>query len=124
MMRMRMGSAAPFSGKSGRSSPQTFRRAGIPFQPRFEMALHVRPLMGEDAVHMHVAGAAVPARHVVSDDAVPLCAERFDRLLRRKIEIVRAQTHDRAAERFEGVTKQHQLATGVDVSLLMALRVP
>src|SRR2546428_2097373 len=73
------------------------------FQAHFQMALHVRPFRGEHAVHHGVAHRAVAPRPVVANDAVLLRAERLDRALRGEIEVVGAQAHDPAFQRFEPV---------------------
>src|SRR3954467_1343916 len=88
------------------------------------MALDVRPLGGEHAVHHRVAHRAVAARGMVAPNALPLRAERFDRLLRSEVEVVGAKAHDLAAEMVESVREEEQLADRVDVTLLPALRVP
>ena len=88
------------------------------------MTAHVRPLLREDAVHHDVTRAAVPARAEVPDDAVPFGAQRFDGTLRSKVETVGAQSHHLAAKRVERMLEQQQLARGVDVRALPALRVP
>src|SRR6478752_2810931 len=96
----------------------------ISFQPEFEMLSDRRPFVAQHAVHDGVADAAVAARPVVADDAVLLRAERLDRLLRAEVEVVGAQAHHLAAELLEGVGEEQQLARGVDVRPLAALRVP
>src|SRR6266704_4943939 len=60
----------------------------------------------------------------LSDLAVPFRAQRLDRALRAKIEIVGPQAHHRASQRVEGVAEQQELAGRVDVRALAALRVP
>src|SRR2546421_12809971 len=60
----------------------------------------------------------------MAQNAVLLRAERFDRALRVEVEVVRAQADHLAVERVERVAEQQQLARGVDVALLPALRVP
>src|SRR6185437_1625843 len=99
-------------------------RGGMPVQPKFEMALHVRPFGENDAVHVRVAHCAVPAGLVVADHSVFFGAKRFDCLLRPEIEIIGAQTDDLTAERLERVLEKHELAHGVHVGSLAALRVP
>src|ERR1700748_3109490 len=96
----------------------------MPRQSHLEMTPHVRPLTGEDAVHHRIAHGAVLSGGVVTDDAISLRAETFYRSLRPEIEIVRAQTHDLAAERFERMPEQQEFARGVDVRALTALRIP
>src|ERR1041384_2066726 len=93
-------------------------------QPAFEMTFHAGPLRGKHAVHHGVAHAAVAPRPVMADDAVLLRAERLDRALRREVEIVGAQPHHPAFQRFESMGKKQKLARGVDMASLNALRVP
>src|SRR5438876_174348 len=66
-----------------------------------------------------VAPAGVIATH-----AVLLRDERFAPELVAKIEVVGAQADDLAAERFEGVAQQQQLAGGVEVCALATASVP
>src|SRR2546427_10771832 len=82
-------------------------------QPQLEIAPHVGPFGGENAVHHHIARAAVATNAIMSNDPVLLGAERFDGALRAKVEVVGAQTHHVAAERVEGATKQQKLAGGM-----------
>src|SRR2546427_9769281 len=60
----------------------------------------------------------------MAQNAVLLRAERFDRALRVEVEVVRAQADHLAVECGERVAEQQQLARGVAVALLPALRVP
>ena len=60
----------------------------------------------------------------MAQHAVLLRAQRLDRALRGKVEVVGAQAHDRAAERVERVRQQQKLADRVDRRTLTALRVP
>ena len=53
----------------------------VPSEPKLEVPLHVRPFAGKNAVHVNVAGAPVPACHIVANHAVLFRAERFNRLL-------------------------------------------
>ncbi len=55
-------------------------------QAQFEVAPHVPPLAGEDAVHHAVAHRAVAAERVMAQHAIPPGAERFDRALRSEVE--------------------------------------
>src|SRR5688572_22513494 len=96
----------------------------ISLQPELEMLLHARPLVAQHAVHHRVADAAVAPRPVVADDAVLLRAQRLDRLLRAEIEVVGAQADHLAADGLKTVAEQQQLAGGIDVRALAALRVP
>src|SRR5262245_45778032 len=84
----------------------------------------VRPLMREQAVDDRVAHAAVPALSVMTDHAILLRTEPFDRSLRSKVEVVRPETDDAALQDIERMLEQQQLARGVDVSALQRLRVP
>src|SRR5262245_42969680 len=95
----------------------------IALQPELEVALHVGPLAGEHAVHHRVADAAVASRPVVADHAVLLRAERLDRALGAEVEVVGAQADHLAAHFFEAVLEQQELAGGVHVRALHALRV-
>src|SRR5262245_28350906 len=96
----------------------------ISLQPELQVALHVRPLRGEDAVHHRVPDRAVASRPVVADRAVLLRAQRLDGALRAEVEVVRPQPDDLAAQFLEAIFEQLQLARGVDVRTLAALRVP
>src|SRR5512134_1233851 len=96
----------------------------MPREPPLEMQLHLRPFAREDAVHHDVARRAVAPRAEVPDDAVFLRAESLDRALRREVELVGAKADDLAANRFECVREEQQLAARVDVTALGALRVP
>src|SRR6266480_104306 len=93
-------------------------------QAQLEMSLDVRPFGCEHAVHHGIAYRAIAPRPVVTDHAVLLRSQRFDRALRGQIEIVGAQAHDPAAQFLEGVREKQQLAGGIDVAALPALRVP
>src|SRR5476651_1688491 len=88
------------------------------------MTPDVGPLRGEDAVHHRVAHGAVLPLRVVTDDAVLLRADPFDRALRAEVEVVRAEANDLAAERLERVREQEPLARRVDVRPLTAGGVP
>src|SRR5467141_1504977 len=96
----------------------------ISVQAELKVMLDVRPLVGQDAVHDRIADRAIAPRPVMPNHAVLLRAQRFDRALRRQIEIVGAQAHDLAAQFLEGVREKQQLASGIDVAALPALRVP
>src|SRR5439155_6957887 len=93
-------------------------------QAQLQMAADVGPFAGDDAVHHQIPRRAVLAHTEVADDAVLAGAERFDRPLRAEIERVGPQTDDLAAEGVERMREQQQLAGGVDVRSLPALRVP
>ncbi len=88
------------------------------------MALHIGPFGENDAVEVGVAHRPVPAGLVVTDHAILLRTQCLDRPLRLEIEIVRAQPHHLAAERLEGVFEQDELASGIHVASLSALRIP
>src|SRR5262245_39240383 len=96
----------------------------MPAETGQQVALDVRPLGREHAVHHGVADGAVSARPVVADDAVLLRAERLDRALRAEIEVVGAQANYLAADFLEAELEQQQLAGGVHVAALPARRVP
>src|SRR5437879_10959032 len=96
----------------------------ISFQAELKVMPDVRPFGCEHAVHHGIAHRAVAPRPVVTDHAVLLRTQRFDRPLRGQIEIVGAQAHDLAAQFLEGVREKQQLASGIDVAALPALRVP
>src|SRR2546426_8129773 len=96
----------------------------ISFQAELEVALDVRPFGCQHAVHHAIAYRAIAPRPVVPDHPVLLRSQRFDRALRGQVEIVGAQAHDLAAQRLEGVREKQQLAGGIDVAALPALRVP
>src|SRR6266850_2694832 len=89
-----------------------------------QVPLHVGPLAREHAVHDGVAHAAVAARPVVADHAVLLRPERLDRALGGEVKVVGAQAHDPAFQRFKSMGEEQQLARGVHVATLIALRVP
>src|SRR3954471_3289480 len=93
-------------------------------QPAFEMTFHAGPLRGQHAVHHAVAHAAIAPRPVMADHAVLLRPERLDRALRSEVEIVGAQPHHPAFQRFESMGQEQKLARGVDMASLRALRVP
>jgi hypothetical protein len=86
----------------------------VPFQAQFQVPLHVGPFASQDTVHMGIPGGPVATVHVVTDDAVQLCAQRSNRLLRRKIEIVGPKSHHLAPRRLESRRKQKKFARGVD----------
>src|SRR5712691_11974003 len=88
------------------------------------MTPHVRPFSRENAVHHHIAHAAVATDAVMANHPVLLGAERFDGALRPKIEIVGPQADHFAGERVERMAQQQQLAGGVDVRALAAAAVP
>src|SRR5689334_3510007 len=88
------------------------------------MAFHIWPLTLQDRIHHRITGATVAARLVMPEHAILLRAERFDGALRPEVEVVGAQADDGAAESFERVLEQDQLARRVDVRALAALRVP
>src|SRR6185295_4060607 len=90
----------------------------VPLEAQLEVALHVGPLAGEDAVQHRVAHGAVATRGVVADDAVLLRAERLDRSLRGEVEVVGAQAHHLAAQLVESVPEQQQLACRVHLAAL------
>src|SRR5438445_4000077 len=96
----------------------------VPIEPQLEMPPHIRPLSSEDAVHHDVAGAAVAPDAEMANHAVLLGAERLNGALRSKIEVVRAETDDLAAQRLEGVAQQQELAGRVHVRALAALPIP
>src|SRR6478736_2285218 len=58
------------------------------------------------------------------DDAILLGADAYDRSLRSKVEVIGAKADHRTAQLIEGVLEQEQLAGGIDVAALAALRVP
>src|SRR5262245_43325665 len=93
-------------------------------EAELQVTLHVRPFGGKDAVHDGVANAAVAPRRVMPDHAVLLRAQGLDGTLRAEVEVVGAQADDLAADLFEAMLQQHQLARRVDVAALPALRVP
>src|SRR5260221_4151175 len=93
-------------------------------EPQVEVPPDVGPLRGEDAVHDRVSHGAVAPRGMVPDDAVSLRAERLDRALRTKVEVVGPEADDSAPERVERVGEQEPLARRVDAGPLMALRIP
>src|SRR5688572_12632216 len=93
-------------------------------QPELEMAPDVGPFARQHAVHHRVAHRAVAPRPVVADHAVLLRAQRLDGALRPEIEVVGAQPDHLALQLVEGVGKKQQLARGIDVAALRALRVP
>src|SRR5437879_4384038 len=94
----------------------------ISFQAELKVMPDVRPFGCEHAVHHGIAHRAVAPRPVVTDHAVLLRTQRFDRPLRGQIEIVGAQAHDLAAQFLEGVREKQQLASGIDVAALPARR--
>src|SRR6185312_2720326 len=93
-------------------------------QPQLQMTLHVRPFSNEDAVDVRVPHRTVLADLVVADHAILLRPQRFDRLLRAEIEVVRPQAHHLATECLERVREEHQLARSVDVRPLPTPRIP
>src|SRR5487761_869007 len=96
----------------------------MPRQAEFQVTPHIRPLTGDDAVDVRVAHRAVPAGQVMADHSILLRAECFDRFLRAKIKIIRTQAHHLAAELVERMLEQNELAGGVHVASLPALRIP
>ena len=66
-------------------------------QTEFQVAAHVRPFGGKDAIQDAVADAAIAARGMMTQDTVPLRPQRFDRPLRAEIEVVGPQPHDLTA---------------------------
>src|SRR6267378_4560428 len=88
----------------------------ISFQPELKVMPDVRPFGCEHAVHHGIAHRAVAPRPVVPDHPVLLRAQRFDRALRTKIEVVGTQADDLAAQFLEGVREKQQLASGIDVA--------
>src|SRR5438445_4385874 len=105
-------------------TPFIMERSGVTVKSQLEVAPDVGPFTRQDAVHHDVPGGAVAACAVVANHAVTFRAQRLDRPLRPKIEVVRPQAHYLATERIEGVAEQQQLAGRVDVRALAALRVP
>src|SRR5438445_13816069 len=105
-------------------TPFIMERSGVTVKSQLEVAPDVGPFTRQDAVHHDVPGGAVAACAVVANHAVTFRAQRLDRPLRPKIEVVRPQAHHLATERVEGVAEQQQLAGCVDVRALAALRVP
>src|SRR5687768_8620676 len=99
-------------------------RGFMALEAHLEMALHVRPFGGEHAVEHGVAHAAVAPRPVAADDAVLLRAESLDGALRGEVEVVGAKSDHGAAHALKGVGEKQQLARGVDMASLAALRVP
>src|SRR5688572_11800 len=96
----------------------------ISLQSEMQVALHVGPFIGENAVHHCVPDAAVAPRPVMPDDAVFLRAERLDRALRAEVVVVGAQSDHLALQLFEAVLEEQQLAGGIHMRALAALRVP
>jgi len=88
------------------------------------MTPHVRPFARKDAVHHTVADGSVAAGDVMAHDTIAFRSECFYGPLRAEVKVVGPQSHDFAAQRFEGVAEQQQLASRVDVGSLAALRVP
>src|SRR5215471_3453601 len=82
------------------------RRRSVAGQSQLEMTAHILPFRRQDAEHHGVADRAVLARGVVTEDAVALGADPFDRLLRSEIEVVGAQADDLAVQPFEGVLEE------------------
>ena len=84
----------------------------LAFEPRStkstsgEMLPDVCPLRREHAEDVGVADGDVATREVVPDDAVFLGAERRDRTLRRKVEVVGPQPNNLALEGVEGVLEE------------------
>src|SRR5258708_20488490 len=93
-------------------------------QAQLQVPLCTRPFRGQDTVHHGIPNSSVSARVMVTYHAILLGAQAFNRALRRKIEIIRAPPDDFAADGFERVFKQQQLARCIDMSALAALRVP
>src|ERR1051325_1799460 len=100
----------------------TYRKSAgrVPREAKLEVALHVRPLGDEDAEHDRVARRAVASSLMVSNDSVLLRAERRNRALRRKVEVVGAETDHGTLERVERVLEEEQLAGGIHVRALPA----
>src|ERR1700694_5128848 len=96
----------------------------ISFQAELKVMLDVRPLVGQDAVHDRIADRAIAPRPVMPDHSVFLRAQTLDRALRGEIEVVGAQADHLASQGFKSMGKQQELAGGVDVAALPALRVP
>src|SRR5262245_50208969 len=96
----------------------------ISFHPELQMPLHIGPFLDEHAVHHGVADGAVTPRPLAADDAVLLRAERLDSALRAEVEVVGAQADHAAVQLLESVGEEKQLARGVHVGALAALRVP
>src|SRR6266850_4029141 len=88
------------------------------------MAFHIRPLTRQNTVYHDVAHAAVAARSEVANDAVLLRAQRFNRALRPKVEVVGPEPHDFTTQLLKRVRQEQQLACRVDVGALAALAVP
>src|SRR5687767_14889410 len=64
----------------------------ITHQALAQMSLHIGPLARDNAVENSVADTPVAARMMMADHAVFLRAQRLDRALRCKIEIVGAES--------------------------------
>src|SRR5882672_11186799 len=103
---------------------ESFSLACVAAQTQLEMAFYIRPLSHQNAVHHDIAHAAVPARPEMANDAVLLGAQRFNRALRPKVEVVGPEPNDFTTELLKRVRQEQQLARRVDVGALAALPVP
>src|SRR5262252_7250678 len=95
-----------------------------PFELVDEVLLHRGPLALDDAEHDGVAIASVGRDLMIAQDRVLLRAQTQDGLPGRLIEPVRAKLDRDAAELFESVSEEQELALRVQRRALHALRVP
>src|SRR5256885_8979792 len=97
---------------------------GVPGQAQGKVPLYVAPFGGKDAEDHRIAGRAVTARLMMTENTVLLRSERRDRALRCDVEAVGAEPDDGAAESLESMRQEQQLARRVHVRSLPARRVP
>jgi hypothetical protein len=91
---------------------------------RFQVALHLWPLFGDDAEDDRVAVTSAPHQHVIAQDAFLLGADARDGGARLQIRLVGLQHHAAGIHRFEGVPQHQILGFGVDGGALVRARDP
>lgn len=75
-------------------------------QSESKMLFYALPLRDQNAVHHAIPDRSIAAQRMMTEDAIFLCTQTFDRLLRVEIEGIGTKTHYFAAQSIKSMSKQ------------------